>query len=344
MDRIIKYSDALAEGLVQAMDQDPSIFVTGHAVDYPSGIFGSTTAAARKYPDRVFDCPSMENAFMGIAVGAAAMGSRPVYVYPRADFMFLSFDCLLNLAAKWRYMYDGNAGKAPVVLRAIVGRGWGQGATHSQSPHAPLAHFPGLTVALPSTPSDAKGLLLSALKADHSTIIMEHRSLYGNEGHVTEEPVATPFGQAAILREGTDITIVGCSLMASMAVTAAQALEEHGVSAEVIDPRTIRPLDEETILRSIRKTGRLVVADSSWEAFGFASEIAAMAAEKAFSDLKAPVRRVALANTPAPVSMPLEQAFYPKPSTIAAAALQLLNKLPPDMSDIDKETLFKGPY
>lgn len=253
--RKLKYKEAISEATVQAMSADPNIFVTGHAVAYPSGIFGSTIEATQRFPDRVFDCPSMENAFAGIATGAAAMGKRPVFVFPRADFMFLSFDNLLNLAAKWRYMFGGNAGKVPIVFRAIVGKGWGQGATHSQSPHAPLAHFPGLTVALPSTPADAKGLLIQALQSDHPVILFEHRSLYDIEGEVDEAFEAIPFGQARILRVGTDLTIVATSLMALEACIAADELAKQGIQVEVIDPRTIRPLDEASILNSVKKLG-----------------------------------------------------------------------------------------
>jgi len=342
--RILKYKEAISEATVQAMAADENVFVTGHAVDYPSGIFGSTSEAARQFPDRVFDCPSMENAFTGIAVGAAAMGKRPVFVLPRADFMFLSFDNLLNLACKWRYMYGGNAGHVPIVFRAVVGKGWGQGATHSQSPHAPLAHFPGLTVALPTTPADAKGLLLSALTATHPVVIFEHRSLFDTEGPVDEEMTAIPFGKANILRTGTDVTIVATSFMAREAIAAADGLAARGISVEVIDPRTIRPLDEGAILASVAKTGRLIVADISWEMCGFCSEVAALVAEKGFHTLKAPVRRIALSNCPAPVSMTLEDAFYPKASTLANAALQLVGKGEENLSHLDKKSFFKGPY
>jgi len=342
--RKLKYKEAISEATVQAMTKDPSIFVTGHAVAYPSGIFGSTSAAAALFPERVFDCPSMENAFMGIAVGAAAMGKRPVFVLPRADFMFLAFDNLLNLACKWAYMYDGNAGHVPIVIRAVVGKGWGQGATHSQSLHATLAHFPGLTVALPSTPADAKGLLLGAFEANHPVVIFEHRSLFESEGEVPETMAAIPFGKANTLRVGSDLTIVATSLMALEATIAADELAKQGISIEVIDPRTIRPLDEEAILNSVAKTGHLIVADGSWEMCGFSSEVAGLVAEKGFYSLKAPVRRIAFANCPAPVSMPLENAFYPKASTLAKAALRLLKKEDTNLKDIDRQDYFKGPY
>lgn len=343
--RQMTYVQALSEGLCQAMERDPSIFVTGIAVDYPSGIFGSTTEATKRFgPERVFDAPAMENALTGIAVGAASMGKRPVIVHPRNDFMFLSFDNLLNLAAKWRYMFNGRAGNVPVVVRAVIGKGWGQGATHSQSLQSSLAHFPGLCVAMPASPRDAKGLTIAALQHHQPVIILEHRSLYSISGEVPEEFEPTPLGKANVAREGKDITIVATSWMAYESLHAADELARHGVSAEVIDLRTIRPLDEETIIQSIKKTGHLVVADTSWELCGVASEIAALAAEKAFPYLKARVYRIALPNCPAPVSAKLEEVFYPKASTIARAALACLGRDPDHVGDLSREDNFKGPY
>lgn len=342
--RKIKYSQALSEGLIQAMDRDPNIFMTGIAVDYPSGIFGSTTEAARRFPKRVFDAPAMENALTGIAIGAAAVGKRPIVVHPRNDFMFLAFDMMINLAAKWKYMYGGNAGTVPIVVRAVIGKGWGQGASHSQSLQSVLAHFPGLNVVMPAFPRDAKGLLMSALTHSSPVIILEHRTLYDTEGEVPEEPFYTPIGKAAVVREGADITIVATSFMAYEALHAAEQLEKEGVSAEVVDARSIRPLDEETILNSVKKTGRLIVADTSWELCGFSSEVAALAAEKGFDFLKAPVRRITPANCPAPVSQPLEKAFYPTATTMAKAALAMLGKQTSAFEDIDRVDNFKGPY
>ena len=290
--RTLTYAKALSEGLCQAMERDPAIFVTGIAVDYPSGIFGSTTDAAKRFgPDRVFDAPAMENALTGIAVGAAAMGKRPVIVHPRNDFMFLAFDNLINLAAKWRYMFDGHAGNVPVVVRAVIGKGWGQGATHSQSLQAPLAHFPGLSVVMPATAQDAKGLTIAALQHDGPVVILEHRSLYAMEGPVDEAFTPTPIGKANVVRVGSSITIVATSLMTIEALRAAEELSKHGVEAEIVDLRSIRPLDEKTILQSVEKTGHLLVCDTSWELCGVVSEIAGLAAEKAWRSLKAPVRR-----------------------------------------------------
>ena len=343
--RVIKYKEAISEATIQCMENDPNIFITGHAVDYPSGIFGTTNKVSQAFPSRVFDCPSMENAFMGIAVGAAAVGKRPVFVLPRADFMFLAFDNLINLAAKWKYMFNGNAGTVPIVVRAVVGKGWGQGATHSQSLHAPLSHFPGITVALPSSPSDAKGILTQALISDHPVVIFEHRSLFELEDNVPSQNYSIPFGKARIVREGTDLTIVALSAMVREAQLAAMQLENVGVSTEIIDPRTVRPFDEQTVLNSIRKTGRLLVADTSWEMCGFASEVSAMVAEKGFEYLKEPVRRLSNANCPTPVSKPLEDAFYPKASNIAQIALHLLKKECLNLLQFDDfADNFKGPY
>jgi pyruvate/2-oxoglutarate/acetoin dehydrogenase E1 component len=343
--RKLSFADAIAEGTVQAMERDPAIFMTGIAVDYPSGIFGTTGAAAQRFgKSRVFDAPAMENALTGIAIGAAAAGKRPIIVHPRNDFMFLAFDQLINLAAKWRYMYGGRAGNVPIVVRAVIGRGWGQGATHAQSLQAPLAHFPGLTVAMPTYPRDAKGLLLAALEADGPVVLLEHRSLFSLQGEVPVDPEPTPLGKAAVVRTGRDVTIVATSFMTIEAERAAMLLEENGISVELVDLRSIRPLDEETVLASVRKTGRLLVADTSWELCGVASEIAALAAEKAFTALKAPVRRLTLANCSVPVSQPLEAAFYPNSRTIADIVCAMLDRPTLDARQDHLHDDFKGPY
>jgi pyruvate dehydrogenase E1 component beta subunit len=286
----------------------------------------------------------MENALTGIAIGAAAMGKRPVVVHPRNDFMFLAFDNLINLAAKWKYMYGGNAGSVPIVVRGVIGKGWGQGASHSQSLQSVLAHFPGLTVLMPAFPIDAKGLTMSALKHGGPVVILEHRSLFDTIGDVPEEPIFTPIGKAAVVRAGKDVTIVATSFMAYEALHAAEELAKDGISAEIVDLRSIRPLDEETILTSVRKTGHLVVADTSWELCGVVSEVAALVAEKGFFSLKAPVKRIALADCPAPVSQTLEKAFYPTATTIAKAAMSVLGKQTGKFGSIDREDTFKGPY
>lgn len=339
------YAQALSSGLVSAMAEDPHIFVTGIAADYTSGLFGSTTEALDRFgPERVFDAPAMENALTGIAIGAAAAGKRPVIVHPRCDFMFLAMDEIINLASKWRYMFGGNAGNVPIVVRGIIGKGWGQGATHSQSLHTLFAHFPGLVVAMPATPRSAQQLTYSALRGSSPAIILEHRALYELDGEVPETAQEIPFGKADVLREGTDVTIVATSLMVQESLQAAEELEKRGISVEVIDPRTIRPLDEETILASVRKTGHLVAADVTWEMCGFASEVCALVAEKAFDALKGPVQRICNANCPAPVSQPLEDAFYPKADTIASAVHAMLNGDAGDFDHLNRPDEFKGPY
>ncbi|RDV03152.1 alpha-ketoacid dehydrogenase subunit beta [Undibacter mobilis] len=345
MSRTLTYCQALSEGLVQAMERDESIFVTGIGVDYSSAVFGSTTEAVRKFgKERIFDAPAMENALTGIAIGAAAMGKRPLIVHLRNDFMFLAFDQMINLAAKWKYMYGPNAVPMPLVVRGIVGRGWGQGATHSQSLHGVLGHFPGLTVLAPATPADAKGMTIAALQADRPIVIIENRRLYDIKGPVDIEPNPTPLGRAFVRREGSDITIVGCSIMVQEALVAAQDLQQKGIAAEVVDIATVRPLDVDTITASIRKTGRLVVVDTDWEFCGLAAEIAALAAERCLKQLKAPVCRLGFADCPAPVSAPLEEAFYPKASSITKASLALCGESEEGMTFSAHVDTFKGPY
>lgn len=344
--RRLKYWQAISEATVQCMAEDASIVLAGIGVDDFKGIFGTTREAWLKFGrGRVFDIPNCENAFTGIAIGAAAMGKRPLVVHPRNDFMFLAMDQLINLAAKWRYMFGAERG-VPIVLRGIVGRGWGQGATHSQSLQATFAHFPGLRVATPASPADAKGLLVSALRGAQPVVLLENRALYEVEGDVPEAAEAVPFGVGRVIREGSDVTIVGASLMAYEALRAAEILaREHGIEAEVVDPRSLRPLDEEIIVASVAKTGYLVVADTSWARYGFAAEVAAVAAERALGHLKGPVRRVTPPDCPAPVSRPLEEAFHPNPLTIVHACLGLLGGgTLVDRRVADVQDAFLGPY
>jgi pyruvate/2-oxoglutarate/acetoin dehydrogenase E1 component len=343
--RKLTYCQAISEATVQCMEADPGIVVAGQGVDDYKGVYGTTgDAFARFGPTRVMDIPNGENAFAGIAVGAASMGLRPLVVHTRDDFMFLAMDGIFNLAAKWRYMY-GNKGSAPVVMRGVVGRGWGQGATHSQSLQSVFGHFPGLYVATPASPADAKGLLISSLQGDTPVVLLENRGLYDLEGEVPEEPVAVPFGKGRIARAGDDVTIIAASLMVHEAERAAAALAEQGVSAEVVDVRSIRPLDDEMICESVAKTGRLVVADTSWARYGFSAEVAAVIAENVPEALRAPVRRVTPPDCPAPVSWPLENAFNPGAESITRACLEVLRSaqgVVPRMQDVMAG--FVGPY
>ncbi|MFE6596207.1 alpha-ketoacid dehydrogenase subunit beta [Streptomyces albidoflavus] len=344
--RTLTYRQAISEATVQCMERDERIFVAGEGVDDNSGAFGTTKEAfARFGPTRVVDMPNAENATAGFAIGAAAAGARPLLVHIRADFMFLALDPLVNLAAKWRYTYGGDKGGVPVVTRGVVGRGWGQGATHSQSPHATFAHYAGLHVAAAASPADAKGLLVQALTGDTPVVLIENRNLYPLTGEVPEEPVPVPFGVGRIARRGDDVTVVAASLMVHEAERAAAQLARRGISVEVVDVRSLRPLDEGIICESVARTGRLVVADTSWARYGFTAEVAAVVAENVPQALLAPVRRVTLPDSPAPVSRPLEEAFHPGADDIANACLQVCGEARGDLPALlDVAVGFQGPF
>lgn len=343
--RKIRYHQAISEATVQCMMADPSIFILGQGVDDHKGTYGTTREAFETFGrSRVIDTPSSENAMAGICLGAAATGSRPILTFARADFMLLAMDAIVNIGAKWRYIHGGKGG-VPAVMRGVVGRGWGQGATHSQSPHSIFGHFPGLYVGAPASPADAKGMLVQALQAADPVVLIENRGLYQVEGEVPEEPVPVPFGRGRVVRPGSDVTIVAASLMVYEAQSAADLLAEHGVSSEVIDIRSIRPLDEAIICDSVAKTGRLVIADTSWSRYGLAAEVAAVVAENMPGALREPVRRLTPPDCPAPVSWPLEEAFNPNARSIARACLSILHSdrvVAPGLSDITAG--FSGPF
>ncbi len=342
--REITYGQAISEALCQGMDKDPNVFIFGLGVDDYKGIFNTTRDAFLKFGNaRVFDTPASENALTGVAIGAALNKKRPVLVHARNDFMFLALDQMINNAAKWKYTYAGKS-VVPIVVRGIIGKGWGQGPTHSQSIQSVLAHFPGMIVAMPSNACDIKGIILQSLKSDSPVVILEHRSLYDIKMDVPQDYYTVPFGQARIARVGKDLTIVATSWMVSQALKAAEQLEKVGISVEVIDPITINPLDEKTIIQSVQKTGKLIVADTSWLRCSFASEVAAVVADKAFEYLKAPVKRITWPESPCPVSKPLEEAFYPNFETIIATAYELLERK--DKFDFKEKIVdtFVGPY
>lgn len=323
--REIKYWQALSEGLAQAMEMDPSVFIMGVGVDDPKAIFGTTKEPFLKFGNsRVFDIPISENAITGVAIGASLFGMRPVMVHARNDFMLLTMDQLVNNAAKWRYV-SGGAHSVPITIRAIIGRGWGQGAQHSQSLQAVFAHFPGLKVVMPATPYDAKGLMISSIRDNSPVIFIEHRQLYEHKGPVPEEPYEMPIGKAEIKRSGKDVTIVATSLMVAESLKAADILEKSGISAEVIDLRTINPLDDKPIYESVSRTHRLVVADTAWQHFGVGSEIVARVARNAFTCLSAPARIIASPETPSPVASTLERVFYPGIDEIVNAVSEIIN-------------------
>jgi pyruvate dehydrogenase E1 component beta subunit len=323
-DRVITYKDALHEALDQSLARDPGVFIMGEGVDDAAGVFGTTRGLKEKYGEnRVFDTPISENSLTGIAAGAAMAGLRPIFIHARMDFLLLSFDQLVNHASKWSYMFGGKV-KVPMVVRTISARGWGSGAQHSQCIQGMLMNVPGLKIVAPATPYDAKGLMVSAIIDNNPVLYVEHRWLHKTTGYVPEELYSIPIGRGVIRRRGEDITIVAVSYMVVEALKAAQKLQKSGISAEVVDLRTLKPIDEEILTGSIVKTGRLLITDTGCRTGGVASEIAAIAAEKAFHHLKKPIRRVCCPDTPTPTSDVLEKAYYPTADDIIREAEDLV--------------------
>ncbi len=326
MNRQLKFSDAIREATDQAMAIDPSVYIVGLGVPDPKGIFGTTLGLVDKYgPDRVMDMPLSENAMTGIALGSALAGMRPIITHQRMDFALVAMEQMVNQAAKWHYMFNGQA-CVPMVVRMIIGRGWGQGPQHSQSLQAWFAHIPGLKVVMPTTAYDAKGLMAAAIEDNNPVIFIEHRWLHGVADAVPEAYYTVPIGKARVMRSGTDVTVVGTSYMALESLRAADILKDLGVSAEVIDLRTIRPWDTETVLASVRKTGRLVVADTGGTAFGISAEIVATVLEREFSALQAAPVRIALPDHPCPTSPALADHYYPRANTLVDTILRMLGK------------------
>ncbi len=326
MNRELKYYQAIHEALDLCLAKDPSVYLMGLGVPDPKGIFGTTLGLQKKYGEgRVMDMPTAENGMTGIALGSALVGMRPVMVHQRIDFAVLAMEQIVNQAAKWHYMFGGKA-KVPMVIRLLIGRGWGQGTQHSQSLQAWFAHIPGLKVVMPATPADAKGLLISAIEDDNPVIYIEHRWLHNVKGPVPTGVSREPIGKARVVREGRDVTLVGVSYMTLEAIRAAEYLAEDGISAEVIDLRSVRPLDRDTLLKSVRKTGRLVMADTGWATAGISAEILALASEHAFESLKAAPVRLTLPDCPIPSTPGLANECYPHANDLAAAACRMLGK------------------
>ncbi len=320
-ERVITFSEALNEAHRLEMAANPDVVVFGENVS--SGWRQVTKGLKEEFGrERVRDAPITETAFIGMGVGAAIMGFKPIVELMLVDFGLVAMDQILNQMAKSRSM-SGGAVTVPMTLRAVYGAGTSSAATHSESLYSLFAHMPGLKVALPSNPYDAKGLLISSIRGDDPVIFMEHRLLYPMEGVVPEEAYTVPFGMANLVREGSDVTVVATGLMVSKAVEAADQLNPK-CSVEVIDPRTIVPLDEEAILRSLRKTGKLVIVDEDYERCGFSAEVAAIAAEKGFKYLDAPVVRIATPNVPIPYSPVLEKHILPSKEKIVKAISQMV--------------------
>jgi len=348
----MKYVQAINDAMKVAMNLDQKVIAYGLGIDDPKRIFGSTKDLKELFgPERVFDMPTAENAMTGVAIGVALAGYRPVMVHQRLDFFLLALDQLVNAAAKWHYMF-GAQNNVPMVIRLIVGRGWGQGPTHSQSLHSWFAHIPGLKVVMPATPSDAKGLLLSSIFDGNPVIFIEHRWLHEQEGNVPEGDYRLSLGQAAIIQPGDDITIVGNSLMTIEAKHAATHLAAQGINCEVIDLRTIRPLDWASIESSVNKTGRLIALDIGHGFGSIAGEIIAGITERCFGNLKSAPVRVCLPDHATPTSFALTKNFYPGAKNIVDAASQIFGRKFESKSLEEQRTWshdvpgdwFKGPF
>lgn len=322
--RCLTYCEAIREAHAQLLASDSRVFVIGQGLWSPWYVGASMSELDREFGrSRILDSPVSENSTTGAAIGAAMAGMRPIVVHPRMDFMLLAADPIVNQAANWSYLFAGEV-SVPVVVRAIINRGGEQGAQHSQALQALFMHIPGLKVVMPSTPYDAKGLLIAAVYDGNPVMYIDDRWLYSERGDVPEQMYRVPIGDAAVRRVGTDVTVVATSYMAPRAVEAAEILEERGIDAEVIDLRSIKPWDRECVFASVRKTHRLVVTDAAWETCGVAAEIAAAVAGDTFDSLHAPITRVCLPDVPAPMSAPLEKAYYIGKAEIVAAAERLV--------------------
>lgn len=324
--RKLSYSLAINEAFHQLMERDEAVMLIGQGVKSPWYVGNTALGLIPRFGERrIIDTPVSENAMTGAAVGAALAGMRTVVVHPRMDFMLYAIDPIINEAANWNYMNGGRL-SVPTVIWGVINRGGEQGAQHSQALQAMFAHVPGLKVVMPATPYDAKGLMISAVLDNNPVVFIDDRWLYNLEEDVPEEYYSVPIGKGIVRREGRDVTLVAISYLVQEAIKAAAELALEGISVEVIDPRTVKPLDYDIIHQSLQKTGRLVVTDGGWKTCGIAAEIAALAAERSFSDLKVPAVRIALPDIPAPASRTLEEGYYPRSKDIITAIKKLLNR------------------
>jgi pyruvate dehydrogenase E1 component beta subunit len=336
MARKLSIQLAINEALRQEMERDPTVIVLGEDIaggaggdgedDAWGGPLGVTKGLKATYPDRVLDTPITESGFIGAAVGSAATGLRPVVELMFIDFLGVCFDQIFNQAAKFRYMFGGKA-RTPVVIRTMYGGGLRAASQHSQSLYSIFTHVPGLKVVLPSNAYDAKGLLIQAIRDDDPVVFCEHKAIYTLEADVPEEPYAIPFGEANIVREGADATIVATGRMVHSSLEAAETLANDGVECEIVDLRTTSPLDEETLYESVEATGRLVIVDEANPRCGVASDIAAHVAQNAFESLRAPLRLVTPPHAPVPFSPALEDLYIPSPARIADAVRQTVGAM-----------------
>lgn len=328
MARILSMKDAINEAIDQEMSRDPTVLMMGEDIvggagadgddDAWGGVLGVTKGLFAKYPNQMIDTPLSESAYIGAAVGASTCGLRPVAELMFVDFLGVCFDQIFNQAAKFRYMFGGKA-KTPVVIRAMCGGGFRAAAQHSQMLTPIVTHVPGLKVVCPSNAYDTKGLLTQAIRDDDPVIFLEHKNLYASECDVPEEPYAIPFGEANVVREGGDVTIVTYGLMVQHSLAAADMLKKEGIEVEVVDLRTLSPIDMDTVIESVEETGRLVCVDEASPRCSIATDVSACVARDAFKALKAPIQMVTPPHSPVPFSPALEDLYIPSPDKIAAA-------------------------
>ncbi len=348
---LIRYFEALREAFDQEMTRDPNVFLFGLDVDDHKGIQGSTLGLVEKFGrDRVFGTPLSEDAMTGVAIGAAMAGYRPIHTHIRMDFMLLCMNQLVNMAAKAHYMYNGQV-QVPLVVRTMIGRSWGQGGQHSQALHSLFMHIPGLKVVAPSNAHDAKGCMIAAIRDNNPVIFIEHRLLYSTEGFVPKNSYEVPLGKARILVPGSDVTIVAISHMVMEALRARKHLDSIGISAEIIDPISLWPLDMDTIVASVQKTKKLLIVDNAWLTCGASSEILSRTIEMFQEEdhVLPAIARMGFAPTTCPTTRPLENLFYPNGRTIAVKAYEMVKgksakawEPPVDArAEIDE---FKGPF
>ena len=344
--RILSYVDALNEAVEQEMELDENVFVIGLNVDDHKGIQGTTQGLLEKFgSERVMDTPLSEDAITGICIGSAMAGMRPIHVHIRMDFLLLCMNQLINMAAKAHYMYGGQT-KVPMVARSIIGKSWGQGAQHSQGLHSMFMHVPGLKVVAPTNAYDAKGCMIAAIRDNNPVIFVEHRLLYSTDAPVPVDPYIVDFGNARVVGEGSDITLVGISYMLIECLAARDLLSEVGISAEVIDPVSLMPLDIDSIANSAKRTGKLLVVDNAWTTAGAGAEIVAAVCEQASLSS---VGRMGYASTTCPTTPTLEKLFYPNAASIATRAFSMVRpkekQWKPDVEPIlPHEVAFRGPF
>ncbi|MDD4899952.1 MAG: transketolase C-terminal domain-containing protein [Candidatus Omnitrophica bacterium] len=346
--RILSYPQAIKEAIDQEMSRDHSVILLGQGVDDPKGTLGTTKGLAEKFGrERVFDTPLSEDGMTGVAIGAALARLRPIHVHIRMDFLLLAMNQIVNMAAKMRYMFGATL-SVPLVIRAIIGKSWGQGPQHSQSLYPLLMNIPGLKIVAPVTPYDAKGCMIQSIRDNNPVIFMEHRLLYYQKGYVAQKPYLVPLGKARILARGPDITLVGVSSMVIECLRAREYLRETGVRAEVIDLLSLSPLDADTVIKSALKTGNLLVIDNAWLPCAAGAEIIARLCEKNLSR-KIKFARMGFAFVPCPTTPSLEKEFYPNAERIAIRAFQMLFPRkkpwePKNKKNRPEEVLFKGPF